>query len=510
MVGAILRLRGSQKDMVVEKETEHKLKFFSFQYDKYPWLCGLMIVYILLGYYTIFLNSYSSLINHIILYSQTNQIRSTLGFGFSGNLVGYLYFEDVYAIRNIPDYISKAMGADLRYLLFQLLMTISGYNAARFKLFTCRLLCDSVRLKKCMQTALLSLVCGWLFLDSAYSLGLLQQAVFYTIKYKLNVNILGMHPILAILVLAVATVIGFYISFQVLNECTSDKEKKTENKSGKISNKFKEMSENNDPVLPIFVLAVATASAFYVSVQESGYDGRKSKPGKISNMFKKTAAPQVICSKFLRFCSRVYLILLGLTVLAFSIYIQVGVILLRADPAYLPSVTYNNESYPTMNGVTFYVKEDLDLKHEHVALPINLGFNLPMEFYSLNFNSSCTDCEEFILSQSYSSTSLMVVQATIWGLAATKLLLNTICCGSHTQSNLFRILLWSSLLHFYTILRQSWSMVRFCGNSGLSILIVLSAAGFVINLVILVLFQISSRRLYTSSNNPKTALVLPF
>ena len=26
------------------------------------------------------------------------------------------------------------------------------------------------------------------------------------------------------------------------------------------------MSENNDPVLPIFVLAVATASAFYVSV----------------------------------------------------------------------------------------------------------------------------------------------------------------------------------------------------------------------------------------------------
>jgi len=31
MVGAILRLRGSQKDMVVEKETEHKLKFFSFQ-----------------------------------------------------------------------------------------------------------------------------------------------------------------------------------------------------------------------------------------------------------------------------------------------------------------------------------------------------------------------------------------------------------------------------------------------------------------------------------------------
>ena len=149
----------------------------------------------------------------------------------------------------------------------------------------------------------------------------------------------------------------------------------------------------------------------------------------------------MICSKFLRICSQVFLILLGLTVLAFSIYIQginrlvdvisrdplfkrktypihngiletlilnitqfvwqrckcafylssirpwnlwieifsqlrrvdvhskvpvssikiiflvflVGVILLHADPAYLPSVTYNNESYPTMNGVIFYV-----------------------------------------------------------------------------------------------------------------------------------------------------------
>ena len=34
-------------------------------------------------------------------------------------------------------------------------------------------------------------------------------------------------------------------------------------------------------------------------------------------------------------------------------------------------------------------KEDLDLKHEHEALPINLGFNLPMEFYSLKFNNIC-------------------------------------------------------------------------------------------------------------------------
>ena len=40
-------------------------------------------------------------------------------------------------------------------------------------------------------------------------------------------------------------------------------------------------------------------------------------------------------------------------------------------------------------------KNDLDLKHEHEALPINLGFNLPMEFYSLKFNSICEGSKSF-------------------------------------------------------------------------------------------------------------------
>ena len=71
--------------------------------------------------------------------------------------------------------------------------------------------------------------------------------------------------------MSIAKPVQFCIIIYLFQECTpvSDKEKKTETKSGKITIKFKETSGNNDPVLPIFVLAIATASAFYVSLQVS-------------------------------------------------------------------------------------------------------------------------------------------------------------------------------------------------------------------------------------------------
>ncbi|XP_023340199.1 uncharacterized protein LOC111710361 [Eurytemora carolleeae] len=476
MVGAVVRPQGSQKDVKEEKETEQKSRFCSFQFDKFPWLSGLMMVHNLLCIYTIFLNSYSAIINHVITYAPTNQIRSTLGFGFSGNLIGSLYFDSADVIVNVPDYISRSIFVDLVYLFEMLAFTVLGYIGARCKL-----------------PRLTYPLCVWLFLHSFFALGMLQQALFYSFKYKLNVTILDMHPVLAILVLAVATVTAFYVSLQVYDECTGNDEG---NETEKISEQLK-MTDSSD-----------------------------------------VKSTEVECSKFLRCCSRVFLILLGLAVLAFCLYIQVGVILLCEDPASLPSLTFNNKSYPTINGVMFYVKNDLDLKHEHEALPINLGFNLPMEFYSLKFNSICEDCDKFVVYRSYSSTSLMVVQATIWGLAAIKLLLNTIfsCCGSHTQSNFFRILLCSSLLHFYTIFIQSMSLAPFKNsyNYALWTLIAESVAGFFINLIVLVLFEICSARLDSvndldyvitskkkrgvevgknsgnnSSANPKIDLVLP-
>ena len=80
---------------------------------------------------------------------------------------------------------------------------------------------------------------------------------------------------------------------------------------------------------------------------------------------------------------------------------------------------------------------------------IDMGQVFVLNWFTLNFwifkklfafEITDLDCEKFVMRHSYSSISLMSVQATIWGLAATKLLLNTIfsCCGSHTQSNFFR------------------------------------------------------------------------
>jgi hypothetical protein len=437
--------------------------------EVYPWLCGIMMTGILLGCYTLAMNSGSAVIKHILNYAETNSIRSTLGFGFSGNFLHSLYFIDKSILENVYCYVGLAKTIDLVYI----------------SLF---LFCAAVAVvgQRCKARILSVPVVTWLGANALYLLGLTQQALFYSLKYKLSVYILEMHPVIAVIVLAAATAGMWIVYSAVAKECKLTC-------LPLLMRNRKEMVEELQK----------EADADEEKIKVNFFDTKPRTSPK-----KRTGEPGLV-DAILKFSSRFYIIVLSLSVLAFCMYTQVGTYLLYRDPSTLPTVTINNETYPTLNGVVFYVYKDLDLKHEHVALPIYLGLNLPMEFYSLKQPALCSDStEKCVPLASWSSNNLLLAQTAVWALAAFEMLLYSICCCCNMSSSrvvMFRILLLSAALHFYTIFRQHLTLLLFANNDnlGLRYLVRESFIAMVATLVILAAMEFSLSRFGKSSVDGK-------
>jgi len=95
----------------------------------------------------------------------------------------------------------------------------------------------------------------------------------------------------------------------------------------------------------------------------------------------------------------------------------------------------------------------LNSKLGHLALPVNLGFNIPLAFYDL---TNIFDID-VVLSE-VSDLVLVPVKCLVWMMASTLLLFST-CCAHKLLAGPFRFLFASSTLHSFTVMRQTFSVL---------------------------------------------------
>jgi len=112
-----------------------------------------------------------------------------------------------------------------------------------------------------------------------------------------------------------------------------------------------------------------------------------------------------------------------------------------------------NSTVLTNGKIELNVTDLLNSKLGHLALPVNLGFNIPLAFYDL---TNIFDID-VVLSE-VSDLVLVPVKCLVWMMASTLLLFST-CCAHKLLAGPFRFLFASSTLHSFTVMRQTFSVL---------------------------------------------------
>jgi len=454
---------------------------------KYPrrgmWLGCVWIAASLLMIYTCLFNSYSSLIDHLLTTAQFNQIRDPKAdrySGQSGDLNGTYFPAIDYSacLNSIQTYVQYARILDFQYCGWYLVAVLFAYSPYRLQQDSAIRRDRRGRLLALLVWPLLTL----LSLDCFYALGLLQQALYTSMKYKMTVPILGVHPLLACLLLLCTALLLTKTTLMVMQECgiknwgmfsTLDETKSRRGSSNtlkpaniRIRQKSKEAASLTNVIEDLNrmqavedlnrMLAFTSVNTSVIKEERSDNEKRIEDLKAIISGFNngpsrvQTVRPEArFASCFAKFTISYFALGFG----ALYTWQLVRSIWFLESMQDMKLEMEGNSTVLTNGKIELNVTDLLNSKLGHLALPVNLGFNIPLAFYDL---TNIFDID-VVLSE-VSDLVLVPVKCLVWMMASTLLLFST-CCAHKLLAGPFRFLFASSTLHSFTVMRQTFSVL---------------------------------------------------
>jgi len=457
---------------------------------KYPrrgmWLGCVWIAASLLMIYTCLFNSYSSLIDHLLNTAQFNQIRDPKADGCSdqsGDLNGTYFPAIDYSacLNSIQTYVQYARILDFQYCGWYLVAVLFAYSPYRLQQDSAIRRDRRGRLLALLVWPLLTL----LSLDCFYALGLLQQALYTSMKYKMTVPILGVHPLLACLLLLCTALLLTKTTLMVMQECgiknwgmfsTLDETNRSALRRGssntlkpaniRIRQKSKEAASLTNVIEDLNrmqavedlnrMLAFTSVNTSVIKEERSDNEKRIEDLKAIIAGFNngpsrvQTVRPEArFASCFAKFTISYFALGFG----ALYTWQLVRSIWFLESMQDMNLEMEGNSTVLTNGKIELNVTDLLNSKLGHLALPVNLGFNIPLAFYDL---TNIFDID-VVLSE-VSDLVLVPVKCLVWMMASTLLLFST-CCAHKLLAGPFRFLFASSTLHSFTVMRQTFSVL---------------------------------------------------
>jgi len=454
---------------------------------KYPrrgmWLGCVWIAASLLMIYTCLFNSYSSLIDHLLNTAQFNQIRDPKAdrySGQSGDLNGTYFPAIDYSacLNSIQTYVQYARILDFQYCGWYLVAVLFAYSPYRLQQDSAIRRDRRGRLLALLVWPLLTL----LSLDCFYALGLLQQALYTSMKYKMTVPILGVHPLLACLLLLCTALLLTKTTLMVMQECgiknwgmfsTLDETNRRRGSSNtlkpaniRIRKKSKEAASLTNVIEDLNrmqavedlnrMLAFTSVNTSVIKEERSDNEKRIEDLKAIISGFNngpsrvQTVPPEArFASCFAKFTISYFALGFG----ALYTWQLVRSIWFLESMQDMKLEMEGNSTVLTNGKIELNVTDLLNSKLGHLALPVNLGFNIPLAFYDL---TNILDID-VVLSE-VSDLVLVPVRCLVWMMASTLLLFST-CCAHKLLAGPFRFLFASSTLHSFTVMRQTFSVL---------------------------------------------------